>query len=243
MNTDTHGCDLLGSRASVFESVFHPCSFVAERKLRIEFSAVLAGLLLVALTACGSSKVPEPKRARPAAKGGEWGYFSGPVETRWLDDGVTMLLLNELRYTDPNGEVWVAPAGSRVNGASIPRVFWTIIGAPFDGKYRNASVLHDVAYDEKTRPWEEVDRMFYNAMRCSGVGALTAKTMYYSLYRHGRHWKTPNRRALPVEDPSARASAVNPGELNEIQNWIRQNNPSLDQIEARAANEAQSASP
>ena len=134
----------------------------------------VTGLMMVGLTACGSRKIPEPKRAGSAAKGGEWGYFSGPVETRWLDDGVTMVLLNELRYTDPKGEVWVAPAGARVNGASIPRAFWTVIGAPFDGKYRNASVLHDVAYDEKTRPWQEVDRMFYNAMRkrCANCGGL-----------------------------------------------------------------------
>jgi hypothetical protein len=203
------------------------------------FRVAVTGLLFVALNACGSSKVPEPKRARPAAKGGQWGYFSGPVETRWLDDGVTMVLLNELRYTDPKGEVWIAPAGARVNGASIPRAFWSVIGAPFDGKYRNASVLHDVAYDEKTRPWQEVDRMFYNAMGGSGVGAITAKTMYYSLYRHGRHWKDPNRRAVPAEESSARASAVDPREVGEIQSWIRQNDPSLDQIEERAVSETQ----
>ena len=32
-----------------------------------------------------------------------------------------MTLLNELRYTDPKGVVWVAPAGSVIDGASIPR--------------------------------------------------------------------------------------------------------------------------
>jgi len=55
------------------------------------------------------------------------------------------------------------------------------MGGPFEGKYRNASVLHDVAYDQKTRPWPECDEMFYNAMRCSGVNAVNAGTMYYSL--------------------------------------------------------------
>ena len=29
-----------------------------------------------------------------------------------------MTLLSEVRYTDPDGVVWVAPAGSKVNGAS-----------------------------------------------------------------------------------------------------------------------------
>lgn len=138
-----------------------------------------------------------------------------------------MVLLNDLRYTDPYGEVWVAPAGSRVNGASIPRAFWTMIGGPFEGKYRNASVLHDVAYEQQTRPWQEVDRMFYNAMRCSGVGAVTAKTMYYTLVRHGRHWKHP--KAAPVSVGSSE-----PKVEDDIQKWIRANDPSLEEIESRA---------
>ena len=206
---------------------------------------IAALLLLLASFGCGSDRRNIEREAAVAAKkldretsrakvarASNWGSFSGPVETRWESDGITMVLLNELRYTDPYGEVWIAPAGSRVNGASIPRAFWTMIGGPFNGKYRKASVLHDVAYEQQSRPWEEVDRMFYNAMRCSGVGALTAKTMYYALRRHGTHWK--HRQALPATDTPARSSAVGPGEVSEIQNWVRQNDPSLDQIEARA---------
>ena len=154
-----------------------------------------------------------------------------------------MTLLNELRYTDPKGVVWIAPAGSEVDGASIPRALWSFFGGPFEGKYRNASVLHDVAYDQKSRPWQQVDRMFYDAMRCSGVGAIEAKTMYYSLYRFGRHWKFSIKRAKPVQPNSAepaegeeppRATAVSPQEVDAIKQWVRTNNPSLNQIEARA---------
>ena len=171
------------------------------------------------------------KKAKVARASG-WGFFSGPIETRWENDGVTMVLLNELRYTDPYGKVWVAPAGSRVDGASIPRPFWTIIGGPFEGKYRNASVLHDVAYEEQKVSPAEADLMFYNAMRASGVGAVKAKTMYYSLRRHGRHWK--HRQALPADGSPSRSTAIGPREISEIQNWVKQNDPSLDQIDARA---------
>ena len=209
-------------------------------------SARIAGFLLaLALTACGAKPINMEREAartakkvdREAAKAKQagastWGHYSGPIETRWEDDGLTMVLLNELRYTDPYGEVWTAPAGARVNGASIPRAFWGVIGGPFEGKYRNASVLHDVAYTEQSRPWEDADRMFYNAMRCSGVGVVTAKTMYYALRRHGRHWK--HRQALPVESEARRPSAVSPQELDEIQQWIRTNDPNLEQIETRA---------
>ena len=202
-------------------------------------------VLLLFLSGCGPKRINMEREAARTAKkldrevakakqagASNWGHFSGPIETRWENDGRTMVLLNELRYTDPYGEVWIAPAGSRVDGASIPRAFWSMLGGPFEGKYRNASVLHDVAYTDQSRPWEDADRMFYNAMRCSGVGVVTAKTMYYALRRHGRHWK--HRQALPVETESTRPSAVNPEDLGEIQQWIKTNDPDLEQIESRA---------
>src|SRR4051794_28312254 len=198
--------------------------------------SVVGLLIAITVSGCGTPRRHLDKEGAKAAKqldreakkakqarASNWGHFSGPIETRWEDDGLTMVLLNELRYTDPYGQVWVAPAGSRVNGASIPRVFWGIIGGPFEGKYRNASVLHDVAYDEKTRPWQDADRMFYNAMRCSGVGAVTAKTMYYTLVRHGRHWKHPKAEA--VNDLANARPA--PAEVDEIQRWIKANDPSI----------------
>jgi hypothetical protein len=183
------------------------------------------GLLLAGCSMFGKEKRPDIQKPTNT-----WGYFSGPIETRWESDGRTMTLLNELRYTDPKGVVWIAPAGSAVDGASIPRALWPFFGGPFEGKFRNASVLHDVAYDQKSRPWQQVDRMFYDAMRCSGVGAVEAKTFYYALYRHGRHWKFKNK----PEDES-RSTAVNPAEVDAIQQWIRQTNPTLDQIDSRAA--------
>ncbi len=193
-------------------------------------------LLLLALAGCAGNKSPSwnAVAARPQHR---WGYYSGNVETRWENDGRSMTLLNELRYVDPDGVVWIAPAGSVVDGASIPRSLWSFMGGPFEGKYRNASVLHDVAYDQQTRPWQECDRMFYNAMRCSGVSAVEAKTMYFALYRFGRHWKKPRgiERAIAVSDNTVpRAVPVNEGELEEAKSWIESADPSLAQIEQRA---------
>lgn len=196
----------------------------------------LAIFVCLIFVSCSSGHAPawETAAARP---GHRWGYYSGQVEARWENDGRTMTLLSELRYTDPSGVVWTAPAGSVVDGASIPRALWSLMGGPFEGKYRNASVLHDVVYDEHTRPWQQCDRMFYNAMRCSGVGAVEAKTMYYALYRHGRHWRAPRgffgafaeheetRRALPLEEQQ---------DVESVRSWIESANPSLQQIEARA---------
>jgi hypothetical protein len=197
-------------------------------------------IFLLLLTGC--SMFGKKNRTDNLNPAGPWGYYSGTIDTRWDADGRTMTLLNELRYTDPKGVVWIAPAGSRIDGASIPRALWSFMGGPFEGKYRNGSVLHDVGYDQKNRPPAEVDRMFYNAMRCSGVSALEAKTMYYSLLRFGRHWKFSTKKAKPVLPDSSRdianpqeprSTTLDPNEVGAIQQWIKQNDPSLDQIESR----------
>ena len=208
--------------------------------MKVKFRSVVL-LSAVLLTACSSGKsagwTDRAERMDP------WGYYSGAPETRWNSDGRTMTLLSELRYTDPDGIVWVAPAGSIVDGASIPRSLWSIMGGPFEGRYRNASVLHDVAYGQHKRPWQDCDRMFYNAMRCSGVSAVEAKTMFYALCRFGHHWKFPIKRAKPVKfegtmvargEEIPRAIPVNENELGDAREWIRRAEPSLQEIEQRA---------
>jgi Protein of unknown function (DUF1353) len=206
---------------------------------------ITALIALALLAGCGSGRTPGWTAG--AIQKHKWGYYSGYPETRWDPDGRSMTLLNELRYTDPDGLIWIAPAGSTVDGASIPRSLWTFMGGPFEGKYRNASVLHDVAYEQKKRPPQDCDRMFYNAMRCSGVSAVEAKTMYYSLLRFGHHWSFPIKRAKPLK-PSELASQQEarqadqypramPADRNDIQgarDWIRGNDPSLEEIEHRA---------
>ena len=62
--------------------------------------------------------------------------------------------------------------------------------------------------------------MVYHAMRCSGVGAVEAKTMYYSLLRFGRHWNFAVKKARaadPGDATASRLSAVNPGDVDAIE--------------------------
>ena len=212
--------------------------------MKVKFkSLVLVSVVL--LTACGSAG--NPSSTASPAQSNPWGIYSGEPETRWNADGRTMTLLSDLRYTDPHGLAWVASAGSIVDGASIPRSLWSVMGGPFEGKYRNASVLHDVAYEQRNRPWQDCDRMFYNAMRCSGVSAVEAKTMFYALYRFGHHWKFSIKRAKPVKfggkmvaraEEIPRAIPVNENEVSDVRDWIRRAQPSLEQIEQRADAEA-----
>lgn len=131
----------------------------------------------------------------------DWGRFEGEVVARWENDGRQMTLVEPFAYVDPRLARWPAAAGSSIDGASIPRAFWTVIGGPFAGEFRNASVVHDVACDVRDRPWRAVHRMFYEACRCGGVGGIKAKTMYYAVFHFGPRWHIEERTTFVAGKP------------------------------------------
>lgn len=117
-------------------------------------------------------------------------YINPPPLTEWLDDGRHMRLKRPFGYVEEAGREWPVPAETVVDGASIPRVLWPLIGGPFEGPYRDASIVHDHYCALKSRPWRDTHRMFLDGMLCSGVVALKAKVMYYAVYRFGPRWTT-----------------------------------------------------
>ena len=139
-----------------------------------------------------------------------WGHFDGHVVARWHDDGRDMTLVEPFAYVDAAAVRWDAPAGAVVNGASIPRPFWSLIGGPFAGEFRDASVVHDVACEARDRPWRAVHLMFYEACRCGRVNVVKAKTMYYAVYHFGPRWRLDGRtlRDETPAAPSAREAAA-----------------------------------
>jgi hypothetical protein len=106
-------------------------------------------------------------------------------------DGKWAKLLEPLRYHDDSGRIHEVPAGFRTDFASIPRVLWSLVGGPAEGKYRRAAVLHDYLYALAgstgiTRA--ECDRLFHEVMLASGVGRVTAWTLYAGVRAGG--WVT-----------------------------------------------------
>lgn len=134
----------------------------------------------------------------------DFGGFSADPVLSWDPDGRTMVIVDDFTYTDPNSNRWAATKGSKVDGASIPQIFWSLIGGPFEGQYRNASIVHDT---ECTKPykhrWQDVHRMFYNASRAGGVGWLKAKVMFAAVYHFGPRWEFNGE---PVPERSLRSA-------------------------------------
>lgn len=120
-----------------------------------------------------------------------WGSFKGRVVAEWLPDGRTMQLTEPFEYLDPDGRSWRVPKGAKVDGASIPSAFWSIIGGPFEGLYRAPSVVHDFYCDVRTRKAQDVHQAFHDAMLCAGVGTKRAWLMHQAVARFGPHWSDP----------------------------------------------------
>jgi hypothetical protein len=106
--------------------------------------------------------------------------FSGEPVTRWTGER-NMLLVEALSYGDRKGKIWEAPAGSEINGATIPQALWTSIGAPFVGNYRRATIVHDYFVGELSNPVvtaaerKAADRMFYHACRIREQGRTPSR--------------------------------------------------------------------
>lgn len=138
-----------------------------------------------------------------------FGRYVGSVQTEWIDAERKMRLLAPFTYVDPKGVEWTAPSGWVIDGASIPVFAWSIIGGPYNGKYRNASVIHDVACDQQTQPWEQVHETFYWAMLASGVENWRAKVMYAAVYHFGPRWERVVTVSVPKDQtPAAEQQAL-----------------------------------
>ncbi|KQW47223.1 MULTISPECIES: DUF1353 domain-containing protein [unclassified Ensifer] len=189
------------------------------------------GIVLFAWLSLFSSAHAEP---RP-----EYGRFSSPLDLRLAGDGRTATLLGEFSFEDAKGVVWKVPGGTVVDGASIPWSLWSVIGSPWTGLYREASVTHDYYCEMKSKDWKEVHRMFFDGMMANGVNSTQAKIMYAAVYRFGPRWAFQYKpvckdcAAVPyfVERYTPQFDEI---EFQALKKKITEADPSIEQIEQDA---------
>ena len=144
-------------------------------------------LLLAALL---SAALPQAAAAQEY-----WGKFEDPLEGRFenAQPRPVFVLSKQFRFLDPNGLRWTVPQDAKVDGASIPQAFWSVIGGPFEGAYLNASVVHDYYCDTKSRTAHDTHRNFYYGMLANGVPSWKAKVMHWAVATFGPDWKIVRR--------------------------------------------------
>lgn len=119
------------------------------------------------------------------------GKFSGNPVTESL--GRLKRLVKPYSYRDPRGVLWSVPAKYKTNGASIPRILWSIAGGPFSGRHGDAAIIHDYYCDTMERSWQATHRVFYDAMISLGVGRVDAGSKYWAVRKFGPRWDSTHR--------------------------------------------------
>ena len=111
------------------------------------------------------------------------GRFPLPLNVQLLDGGELARLLTEFMYHDPNGPSVRVPAGFETDFASVRPLRNIAVGYG-----HAAATIHDRLYatGELSRYWS--DRVFYHALRASGVARWRARLMYAGV-RIGGHWR------------------------------------------------------
>jgi Protein of unknown function (DUF1353) len=178
-----------------------------------------------------------------------FGRFPSPAKLEFIDQGPgkgrDMRLLEDFTYIDPSGGVWTAPKGFQTDGASIPQVFWSFVGAPYEGAYRNAAIIHDWYCGQKDRRWQDVHRTFYYGSRAAEVGEIMGKILYAAVMFGGPRWGTGKSQCyaqchspLGITEEGAMtvlSPEVSPKKAQAIIDWINRENPSLEEIGTKSS--------
>jgi hypothetical protein len=116
------------------------------------------------------------------------GHYTGELILRPLPDGRRMRTEKYFGFRDPEEMRWDVPPNTEVDGASIPRILWTLVGGPWEGRYRDASVVHDYYCSVRSTDWKAVHRMFYDGMLASYVPVYQAKIFWAAVRFAGPRW-------------------------------------------------------
>jgi len=168
------------------------------------------------------------------------GRYLGNVVAEWVApdaNGRAVRLVRDFAFQDPDGRTWTVPAGTTVDGASMPPVFESLAGPPLVGRHRRAVVLHEYFSGQRTEPWTKVLRMFHAALIADGVDAEEARVMYMAVYAQGPRWEPHEGSRCYDSCHAARASlswrpVVSENTLRPVVDWLVREAPALPEIEA-----------
>jgi hypothetical protein len=78
--------------------------------------------------------------------------------------------------------------------ASIPRIFWSIVGHPLMGKTIRASLAHDALYGTKQFSRSMCDEIFYNILVEDHVSKIKANTLWICVRSFGWRYYGRNKK-------------------------------------------------
>lgn len=105
--------------------------------------------------------------------------FPNELDARYID-GTNWELIDSFSYIDEELGLIIVPSGFTTDFASIPKIFWSIFGAP--SNYAPSAIIHDYICRNKIFDRKKCDQVFYRAMIDSDVN-YTMAILFYSAVR------------------------------------------------------------
>ena len=178
---------------------------------------LVALLIIILMPSLATAKEAEPH-----------GKFVGKVVLELIDSTERKFRLKQpFLYVSKEGKEWQVPAGAKVDGASIPKAFYSLIGGPFSENYLEASVVHDHHCIIKQESWQDVHLAFYHGMRANGVSQAKANIMYSAVYMFGPRWVKTKQQDLIKGRPLYQAKT-----WEKLQGFVKTEQPTLKDLQA-----------
>jgi hypothetical protein len=103
--------------------------------------------------------------------------FLDPLDLRGIEGTNEFFTLGKLRYQDSDGTIYEVPPLFRTDLASIPRILWSLVGAPNESS-RKPAVLHDYLCRTGIVSRKKADQIFERALKDVGSNWFRRKAYY-----------------------------------------------------------------
>lgn len=100
-----------------------------------------------------------------------------------------------LAYITDKDEKIDIPIGFEFDGASVPKIAWSIVGHPLDQDYLASACVHDYLYFAQPLSRRKADKIMLEAMKMLGVSWWRRRTAYWAVRLFGWiPWKKYKKR-------------------------------------------------
>jgi hypothetical protein len=175
-----------------------------------------------------------------AAQAAGQGAFQGEMVVEWLEAPFvpTVRVLQDFGFRQASGKLWPVPRGQVLDGRCMPLLFRDLVGEPFDARFRKSAVVYDSAARAMTEPWNDAQRMFFEASVTEGIAMRDAKVMYLLLAAQGSRWEVSGSKCYGschgLTPPLEWRPVVDEAVVGELVKWVRATDPTVEEIDLQA---------
>lgn len=106
-----------------------------------------------------------------------------------------------------DGTCFVIKKGFWWDGASIPKIFWSVIGDPWEADIAPGALIHDILYGTQYYNRKKTDQILYEVNKINGMNSVKNYAVYNGVRMGG--WKAWNEKTEEVIAGNSRHLFIN----------------------------------